>query len=118
MLGGKGDGFRRAVQKLRQKFQWGKWTDLSQPRDFNGRTTQQLSDQKVTVSMVQPVRKLLPLQIPNPRERPATSAATEREITAYRGLLGKSCGQHGTDFEGSGHEGLESSIAALAGYGV
>eukprot|EP00971_Amphidinium_carterae_P122057 2417054-Amphidinium_carterae.2 len=138
MLGGKGDEFRRAVQRLRQKFQWGKWTDASQPRDFNGRTIQQLSEHKVTVSMIQPVRKLVPLQIPSPRERHATSAATEREITAYRGLLGKimwaavgntvrsaagfSSSEHigisCPDIESPGHERLESSIAAFAGYGV
>eukprot|EP00971_Amphidinium_carterae_P065570 1299118-Amphidinium_carterae.3 len=89
LMAGNGDGFRTAIKKLQKRFDWGKWTDLSQPREFNGRTLQQVLRNQITVSMVQAVSKMRPLQIPSPRERPAASAATEKEITAFRGLLGK-----------------------------
>eukprot|EP00971_Amphidinium_carterae_P193726 3844181-Amphidinium_carterae.1 len=39
-----------AVQKLRRKFQWGKWIGLSQPRDVNGRTIQQVSQRKKEIT--------------------------------------------------------------------
>eukprot|EP00971_Amphidinium_carterae_P094863 1876975-Amphidinium_carterae.1 len=39
----KGDKFQEAVQSLRAKFNFGKWSTLTEPRDFNGRTLTQLS---------------------------------------------------------------------------
>eukprot|EP00971_Amphidinium_carterae_P201713 4002809-Amphidinium_carterae.1 len=38
----KGDKFQEAVQSLRAKFQFGKWSSLTEPRDYNGRTLTQL----------------------------------------------------------------------------
>eukprot|EP00971_Amphidinium_carterae_P351696 6492233-Amphidinium_carterae.1 len=88
LLAGNGIKFKGVLKSMQERFKFGRWDQLSEEREFNGRNLQQVDLDRFTVDMIKAVHKLKPLTIPPSRSRPATSSATADEVTAYRGLLG------------------------------
>jgi len=89
--GGIGDQYHGAVEELRRRFKFGKWTQLQEKSDeYGGRTLKQHSNYSFTISMVRYLReRAREIHLPRGRCKEPEADATEAEITAMRGLTGK-----------------------------
>eukprot|EP00971_Amphidinium_carterae_P139108 2756919-Amphidinium_carterae.4 len=80
--GGEHPGFKKAVQKLRERYRFGKWRLLSEGTEFNGRHLHQMSRSKITVDMKAFLQKIAPIPV-NMKQQ-----ITPEVVTQYRGLVG------------------------------
>jgi hypothetical protein len=89
--GGITDSFHEAVKELRRHFTFGKWVNLqSESCEYGGRSLRQNPDFSVTISMVRYLKqKAREITLARGRCKQPDDEATELEITAFRGLLGK-----------------------------
>ncbi|CAE7498867.1 TY1B-DR1 [Symbiodinium sp. CCMP2592] len=86
-FGGQEHAMRLA--RLRERFHFGKFKDLSEGTMFNGRFLQQYPDGKITVSMEKFIlERLSPMTIAVGRRSRPEEAANEVEKSAARGLIG------------------------------
>jgi hypothetical protein len=89
--GGVTDSFHQAVAELRRHFTFGKWVELQTAScEYGGRTLKQGRDYSVNISMVRYLKeRAREINLARGRCQDPQADATEAEITAMRGLLGK-----------------------------
>ena len=77
--------------KLKTRFQFGKWIQLQEKAtEYGGRTIRQQKDFSFKVSMVRYLEeRARTIELPRGRCKDLNAQATDSEITALRGLLGK-----------------------------
>eukprot|EP00971_Amphidinium_carterae_P000408 8602-Amphidinium_carterae.2 len=83
----KGDKFQEAVQSLRAKFNFGKWSSLTEPRDYNGRTLTQLDTGRFVLDMTKFAKKVQLLDLPPARAQSVSAQATPAQVTQFHGVV-------------------------------
>eukprot|EP00971_Amphidinium_carterae_P198015 3930204-Amphidinium_carterae.1 len=84
--GGTGPGFQAALGSLLERFAFGKWESYDVPREYYGRSIQQLPDFTFDVSMQSQVNKVQP--IPVDKVVQGNCMANDMETHQYRAILG------------------------------
>ena len=83
ILGG-GDSveFKAQIAHMKERFKFGKWRQLIEKAEFNGRSIYQVSNNVIEVDMIEYVKQIKPVEVKSNQE------ITEEVVTRYRGLVG------------------------------
>ena len=91
LMGGPGKAHHESMERLRQRFKFGKWHRLLQdgPSFFGGRHFTQLPDRSFKVDMTRFIReRLRPITLPRGRCLDRSAEASEGEVKALRAVAG------------------------------